>query len=75
MSMDEFKRRWPGQEPNLLLLEGVGPLQPRSLNQRSQQQQQRGRMSSLLLSPFILMQVYIWHRRRRFPQTRFQSHL
>jgi len=23
-------RRWPGQEPSLLLLEGVGPPQPRS---------------------------------------------
>ena len=34
-----------------------------------------GRMSSLLLSPFILMQVYTWLKKRRLLQTRFQSYL
>jgi len=66
--------RWPSQEPILLLLEGVGPPQPRSLLLRSQQQQQRGRMSSPLLSTFILTQMHTWLKRRVPPQIKYLSH-
>jgi len=65
--------RCPGQEPSLLLLAGVGPPQPRSLFLRCQQQ--RRKMSSPLLSPFILMQTHTWLRRRGLPQIRYLSHL
>jgi len=75
MSMDEFDVQvaWPGAQPSPSGRGGASAAQePKSKQPVAAAAE--GEDELTLLSPFILMQMYTWLRRRRLPQTRFQSH-
>ena len=75
MSMDEFDLQvaWPGAQPSPSGGAGASAAQEPEPEEPVAAAAE-GEDELTLLSPFILMQMYTWLRRRRLPQTRFQSH-
>ena len=73
MSMEDFHTQvaWPRVQP--FPSGGVRPPQPKSLSSQRSIHQQR-KMSLLLLSPFHLLLIQLWLRRKYLHQSLFQSH-